>query len=639
MTNRNSSKRALLASVLSIVVCLSMLVGSTFAWFTDSASTAVNKIQSGTLDVGLEMYDEATGTWVNAEGKTLSFTNVNKSADILWEPGCTYYLPQLRIVNYGNLALKYQIVITGIDGDAKLNEAIEWTYTGAMYGDEEPWLAPEATTSNIVISGHMKEEAGNEYQDLSIEGIGITVLATQMTYEADYKDHLYDEHAPFGIIVRDQAALNAAMANATAETTLYLDAGLYEMPASVVEGVSVIGMTDGVIVTLPNNEGAAFDRLNMVDGYFENVTFAESVCLTGSGTFVDCVFELGTNTVTANGDITFEGCTFDSTGAGDFALHIDAGNNTGKLTVKNCDFVNGAIAYKGMTSATFEDSTFSGEYSWKYMRIYVPTTLTNCVFVCAESDNSNVSGSELVQNNVTWSAAAADAEGLAKNTDTEAKTVSIETAGQMFAFAKEVNENKNNYAGYTVTLAADINLLNVAWTPIGQTGATEFKGVFDGNGHTISNLYVNNTDTSANCASGLFGWIESHGSEGVTVKNLTVDGATVSGYHNVAVIVGYVYGTIENCHVKNATVNCTAVNADANGDKCGLIAGYVGEDATITGCTGADSTVSAGRDAGQIVGAAKPACVTDCSATNVTVTANGSSTGKNINETVIGRKL
>ena len=69
MTNRKSTKRALLGSVMAMVLCLAMLVGATFAWFTDTASTGVNKIQAGNLDVALEMKD-ASGNWVSAEGKT-----------------------------------------------------------------------------------------------------------------------------------------------------------------------------------------------------------------------------------------------------------------------------------------------------------------------------------------------------------------------------------------------------------------------------------------------------------------------------------------------------------------------------------------------------------------------------------------
>ena len=104
-------------------------------------------------------------------------------------------------------------------------------------------------------------------------------------------------------------------------------------------------------------------------------------------------------------------------------------------------------------------------------------------------------------------------------------------------------------------LTADIDLANVAWSPIGQTCATEFKGVFDGQNHTIKNMTIVNTDESANCASGLFGWIESHDNNNpVTVKNVKFDNANVTGNHNVAVVAGYIYGTIENCEVKNSTV-------------------------------------------------------------------------------------
>ena len=68
MNNKKTTKRALLSSVMAIVLCLAMLIGTTFAWFTDSASTAVNKIQAGTLDV--QLLDE-DGT--SLEGQTLAW--------------------------------------------------------------------------------------------------------------------------------------------------------------------------------------------------------------------------------------------------------------------------------------------------------------------------------------------------------------------------------------------------------------------------------------------------------------------------------------------------------------------------------------------------------------------------------------
>ena len=68
MNNSKMTRRALFTSVVAMFVCITMLIGTTFAWFTDTASTAVNKIQSGTLDVALEM-QKPDGSWENAEGK------------------------------------------------------------------------------------------------------------------------------------------------------------------------------------------------------------------------------------------------------------------------------------------------------------------------------------------------------------------------------------------------------------------------------------------------------------------------------------------------------------------------------------------------------------------------------------------
>ncbi|MCI5615434.1 MAG: CalY family protein, partial [Clostridia bacterium] len=70
MKSKKAVRSALGMSVLSIALCAAMLIGTTFAWFTDTATTSVNKIQSGTLDIALEMKDNE-GKWVSAEGKTL----------------------------------------------------------------------------------------------------------------------------------------------------------------------------------------------------------------------------------------------------------------------------------------------------------------------------------------------------------------------------------------------------------------------------------------------------------------------------------------------------------------------------------------------------------------------------------------
>ena len=228
MTNRKSTKRALLGSVMAMVLCLAMLVGATFAWFTDTASTGVNKIQAGKLDVALEMKD-AAGQWVSAEGKTLDFVKAAAGEQVLWEPGCTYTLPELRVVNNGNLALKYKLVISGIRGDAELNNVIDWTMTldGAAYtlGEEHHLAAKNGATVDadvLTISGKMQESAGNEYMNESIDGIAITVVATQDTVESDSFGTQYDKDAEYPVAVTTGDELQTIVNNATAPVNVVL---------------------------------------------------------------------------------------------------------------------------------------------------------------------------------------------------------------------------------------------------------------------------------------------------------------------------------------------------------------------------------------------------------------------------------
>ena len=212
MNNKRATKRALLTSVMALVMCVVMLVGTTFAWFTDTASTGVNKIVAGNLDIQLFYANNATGegaTWTEVDANTtLNFLqkqaggSVEQGTDILWEPGCTYSLPALKIVNNGNLALKYKVVVSGIQGSAKLNEVIDWTMKlgGADFimGSEHSLAAKNNDNVDadiFTISGTMDKNAGNEYQNKSIDGINITVYATQDTVENDSFGNQYDKDA------------------------------------------------------------------------------------------------------------------------------------------------------------------------------------------------------------------------------------------------------------------------------------------------------------------------------------------------------------------------------------------------------------------------------------------------------------
>lgn len=221
--NRTSVKRSLLVSAIALTLTAALLIGSTFAWFTSTASTGVNKIQAGNLKVDLEMSTDGTN-WESAEGKTLTFkTKDDRAADqILWEPGCTYELPQLRVVNKGNLALKYKIQITGIQGDAKLNEVIDWTINDKDINLTEGHLTAGQQGEAFTIKGHMQDNANNDYQNLTIDGIGITVCATQDTVENDSFNNTYDKDAEYPISVTTGDELQAIVSSATAPVNIVL---------------------------------------------------------------------------------------------------------------------------------------------------------------------------------------------------------------------------------------------------------------------------------------------------------------------------------------------------------------------------------------------------------------------------------
>ena len=210
--NQKATKRALLTSVMALAMCVVMLVGTTFAWFTDTASTGVNKIVAGNLKV--DIVGETSDTHING----LSFQNKENSAQILWEPGVTFHTEGFRIKNAGNLALKWKIainkdsastgVVEGSNGKQGMNllDVIDFSVVSSKAKDAEAVKIDEFvghTAANTVdsttyyIKGTMQTSAGNDYQNLTLDGITITVYATQDTVENDSFNDQYDKDATY----------------------------------------------------------------------------------------------------------------------------------------------------------------------------------------------------------------------------------------------------------------------------------------------------------------------------------------------------------------------------------------------------------------------------------------------------------
>ena len=228
MENSKSTKRALITSALAILMCVAMLIGTTFAWFTDTASTGVNKIVSGNLKVDI------IGAKSDSHIEKLNFTKAAgaESEALLWEPGCRYLTEGFRIANKGNLALKWRAEInkdnivdgkaapTAKDGKSLLDVIDFYVVTKAADGTETA-VAIENFTGKLAanvgksetyyIKGVMQTTAGNDYQDLTLDGITITVYATQDTVENDSFNDQYDKDA--GYPVASAAEMKEALAN------------------------------------------------------------------------------------------------------------------------------------------------------------------------------------------------------------------------------------------------------------------------------------------------------------------------------------------------------------------------------------------------------------------------------------------
>ena len=364
MSTKRATKRALLTSILAICLCLVMLIGSTFAWFTDTASTGVNKIQSGTLKVDIvKPYKDANDKYPSLEGKKLEFQkagDAEEGEDVLWEPGCTYVTEGFKIKNDGNLALKWKAEVNKdkaengrVDnaevttGKSLLDVIDFYVVTDNTKKDAEAvsidkfvgnLKADELSDETYYIMGRMQESAGNDYQGLTLDNISITVYATQDTVENDSFNNQYDKAAYY--YDKDTAYQGSRMLT-TVGTYVLSDGAVVqetdENPIAVFasgEGTDVTitgGYYDGgsgrdYNVAIWANEGA---KVTIKDGYF-------TVGANKDGDTNSVIYSIG-------GNITIEGGFFQTdcaTASGWYYVLNQNNSNPGTITVKGGTFVN-----------------------------------------------------------------------------------------------------------------------------------------------------------------------------------------------------------------------------------------------------------------------------------------------------------
>lgn len=355
MTNRKSTKKALLSSILSLVLCMAMLIGTTFAWFTDNVTSTGNKIQAGTLKVDLELLDKETKKWNSLKTSPKAIFDYDK-----WEPGYTD-VKILKVENEGTLALKWMAKFVSTAKLTKLADVIdvyvcpsatelaypdgrtlsgytrvgtvadfvntiETTTTGSLEANETAYLG---------IALKMQETAGNEYQNMSLGGaFDIQIVATQLTSEFDSFDNQYDKDAIYyDVLVSSADELYDAVEAASGDVVIAIDGNIALTKTLSKSGLNSIKFValdeDATIDQATYNmhfQGAkvTFDGLTLThgekkygDGGQSSTAFA--VWNAVEVNYIDCTFNRSVGTLHAAVH-NFIGCTFNGVYNPDNAL-------------------------------------------------------------------------------------------------------------------------------------------------------------------------------------------------------------------------------------------------------------------------------------------------------------------------------
>ena len=372
MTSSKSTKRALLTSVLALLMCVTMLVGATFAWFTDTASTGVNKIQAGNLKMEVSYKNTSDGEFTVLNEST----NVFKQ-DTLWEPGHVEYAV-LNVKNIGTLALKYKLGIniageTGstnvLGNEFKLSDYIKFGVVDEdLSGKTRDEMVAAVTDSKLIKEGYSKEshldttnanetvtlvvwmptDVGNEANHKTGAAaptidLGIKVDATQYTHENDSFGNDYDKFAEYPevttvqIAAGEAAAVNDDVKNAItaakavdpatgkttptqivlpANTTVTLESGVATPAQGQTSDIKITGDKTTKIEFQNSTGGSDGSGTTYQDGAnltFQGVTISggteQFVARGGVVTFIDCTINGEIKKTTAD-KFVFSGCTF-----------------------------------------------------------------------------------------------------------------------------------------------------------------------------------------------------------------------------------------------------------------------------------------------------------------------------------------
>ena len=397
MENSKTTKRALLTSALALLMCVTMLVGATFAWFTDTASTGVNKIQAGNLKMEVTYKNTAGGSFEKVNKETPVFNN-----NALWEPGHVEYVV-LKVRNAGSLALKYKLGIniasetgsTSVDGNAfNLSDYIRFAVLdgdqsslgrdglvaaagngaalNAGYTAENHLLAGTDNSEKVVtLVVWMPTTVGNEANHMTGKtapsiNLGINVAATQDTVEKDSFDNTYDKDAVYPIVAMD--TLQELINNAAEPVSAKLE-GNIAGSLTVPQGKEVTLDLNGFTLT-GGDSHAILNRgtLCIKDSSGNGKIVASKANTSALRNAAVCVIEGGTftradgednkwHTVENFGTMTFNGGKVIAEDGQSFAIvngwnYINPGEQKATMTINNIEMKAGPNGFKNCAGGT-----------------------------------------------------------------------------------------------------------------------------------------------------------------------------------------------------------------------------------------------------------------------------------------------
>ena len=657
MRKNRSTKRALLMSGLALFACISMLVGSTFAWFTDSVVSANNIIKSGNLDVELYYQVEGQTDWAKVDENTNVFMK-----DALWEPGHTEVV-KLKVVNEGSLALKYQLGVNvaseigsvNVYGDSfKLSDYIKF---GIVEGDQsytrDTAVAAVDATANWLKTAYASETIALEpkdekivtmvvYMPTSVDNkanyakgevvptinLGINLFATQYTSESDSFGPDYDENAWIkGMKVYSAADLKAAIANG--ETSIVL--------MSNIEADETIIIPEGADIALNLNGKTVTGTMHKNDG----AVLKNNGTLAITGGTISSTADNGGSAVANNGTLTIDNATLNGAPNANGSWPSYTVNNAGVMKMENTkvtSYHGGVASYGDGAVATLNNceldmSGIPGFTSHGFYTYNNGAIIVNGGTYANKATDQNATGASVINGAVTVNGGAFtgrienyygtpvikggsfSVEPKANFVDAGYKTVEID--GTYYVVANEVagvvtkpeamkdaltSAGAAGAGNTTIAFFGDIDMTGTAWTPIkvdGYHGADIVT--IEGNGATITGL------TAPLFAGGFAG------GSGIVIKDLTIadsnivsnntlgSGAFIESVDSMAKI------ELNNCHLVNSTV--TGGNGSRTGGLIGWTAGYsnvndgpVKTYVTIENCSVIGCTITCDGSVGGIYG-------------------------------------